>query len=209
LVLEGLLWGRQTILRSAKRGFTLEEQKRRYEWSRDEDLQYWSGSIPSARSFTEFQRSLPEKDWPADGRRRSFAILTYDGELIGMVSGYAIDWKHRSAELGVYIGQRNLWSHGLGTDAIVTLLRHVFCDLGLKSVFLNTYESNVRALRSYEKVGFRNIGARRRFRPRVGYYREVRMVVDAEEFISLHGSETVAPGPLRELPSSQRQVANS
>ncbi len=206
--MEGLLWGRQTFLRSANRGFSLDEQKRRFEWSRDDDLQYWSGSIPSARSFAEFQRTLSEKDWPSDGRRRSYAILTFERELIGMVSCYAIDWKHRSAELGVYIGERRLWSHGFGTDAIVTLLRHVFNDLGLGSVHLNTYESNARALRSYEKVGFRAIGARRRFRPRVGYYREVRMVIDAEEFIAQHGRESVVPRVPGDRATPERQAAN-
>jgi ribosomal-protein-alanine N-acetyltransferase len=203
------LWGRQTILRPANRGFTLEEQKRRFDWSRDEDLQYWSGSIPTARTFFEFQRTLSEKDWPSDGRRRSFAILAYDGELIGMVSCYAIDWMQLSGELGVYIGERRLWSRGLGTDAILTLLRHLFCDLGLKSVFLNTYETNVRALRSYEKVGFRSMGARRRFRPRVGYYREVRMAIDSESFVARHGSEAVLPAALGTHASPSRRAANS
>ncbi len=180
--MESLLQGQRTILRPANRGFSLEEQRRRFRWSKDDDLQYWSGNIPSARTFAEFQRTLPDRDWPSNGRRRSYGILTLSGELIGMVSCYAIDWKDRSAELGVYIGERQLWDQGLGTDAIQTLLTHFFTDVGIERIVLHTYESNVRAIRSYEKVGFRSLGSRRRFRPGTGYYQEVKMVLESDSF---------------------------
>lgn len=181
------------MLRPANLGFTVDELKRRYLWSKDDDLQYWSGAIPTARTFEEFQQILPERDWPRDGKRRSYAILDQSGELIGMVSCYSIEWTSRTGELGVYIGEPNLWSRGLGTDAILTLLRHLFLDLGFRRVYLNTYASNTRALRSYSKVGFERTGTRRRFRPSVGYYREIRMLIDREGYLARHpldGRET-------------------
>lgn len=185
---ELMIQGERVILRPANLPFSLDEKEARYRWSQDEELQYWSGSIPSARSFDEFRRTLAERDWPSDGRRRSYAILYQSDQLIGMVSCYSIDWKLRTGELGVYIGERGLWGQGLGTDAVITLLVHLFSDLGLRRIFLNTYATNVRALRSYSKAGFRRIATRRRFRPSVGYYREVRMVMEREAFSRLHPS---------------------
>ena len=179
---DALLIGSLVVLRPANRGFTLSEQLRRFEWSHDAELQYWSGSIPSAKTFREFQRVLPERDWPSDGRRRSHGILDHDGTLVGMVSCYALDWSQKTAELGVYIGDRNRWGQGLGTDAVATLLRHLFDDLDFRSIHLNTYASNTRALRSYAKVGFKKTEARRRFRPSIGYYREVRMELDRKRY---------------------------
>jgi RimJ/RimL family protein N-acetyltransferase len=177
-----VLPGQKTKLRPANLGFSLQELLKRFEWSRDSELQYWSGSIPSAKTFQEFQRLLPERDWPPDGRRRSYAILDRSCELVGMVSCYALDWGSGTGELGVYIGDRNRWGEGLGTDAIRTLLQHFFQELGFRSIHLNTYATNLRALRSYAKLGFHKTAARRRFRPSVGYYREVRMELTKDEF---------------------------
>ncbi|HZT95930.1 MAG TPA: hypothetical protein VFB34_03740, partial [Chloroflexota bacterium] len=56
-------------------------------------------------------------------------------------------------------------------------------------MFLHTYESNRRAIRSYEKVGFRALGKRRRFRPSIGYYQEIKMVLDRQTFIAEHGAK--------------------
>ena len=191
------------MLRPANLGFSKSEQQIRYQWSKDEDLQYWSGNIPSARTFEEFQRMLPERDWPADGRRRSYAILDLSYCLIGMVSCYAIDSTLRTGELGVYIGDRNRWGHGSGTDAVATMLRHLFYDVEFRQVSLNTYASNTRAIRSYAKVGFERLGTRKRFRPSMGYYREVRMAIDRDRFAA-----RFPPSPASQIASgASRQAA--
>jgi RimJ/RimL family protein N-acetyltransferase len=190
----GVLRGEHVILRPAKSGFTSEELRKRFDWSNDDELQYWSGSIPTAKTFVEFQRILPERDWPRDGRRRSYAILDRSAGLIGMVSCYAIDWQARTGELGVYIGERERWGHGLGTDAITTLVEHAFHDLGLRRIYLNTFATNSRALRSYSKVGFKRVTTRRRFRPLIGYYREVRMELERSDYVVRRRPGIVATG---------------
>lgn len=202
--LQDVLWGQQIILRPANLGFSPAELRLRYSWSKDEELQYWSGSIPSGRTFDEFERMLPDRDWPADGRRRSFAILDRRLRLIGMVSCYAVDWHRRTGELGVYLGDRECWGQGAGTDAVSTLLRHLFADLHFECVSLNTYATNNRALRSYAKVGFQRVSTRRRFRPSVGYYREVRMELDRPMYLSLQSRSRSLAGAL----SSTAAVGN-
>ncbi len=182
-----LVEGDRTRLRPASWGFSESELQRRYDWSLDEELQYWSGSIPGGRNYDNFKAMLRQRDWPDDGRRISYAILSHDRELLGMVSAYNIDASGRTGELGIYIGEKGLWSRGLGTDALITFLRHCFANLGFESIYLHTYESNVRAQRSYLRVGFRTEETCRRYSPRVGYHDELRMSVNRGVFARLHG----------------------
>jgi RimJ/RimL family protein N-acetyltransferase len=188
----GIVEGEKTRLRPASWGFSEEELQRRYRWSGDDTLQYWSGTIPGGRSYTHFKDTVGQRDWPADGKRISYAILTKAGELIGMVSCYNIDRRRGTGELGVYLGEQSMWGHGYGTDAIITFLRHLFVDLGFESICLHTYESNTRARKSYARVGFTQAETRRRFSPRIGYHEEVKMVLSRAAFTRQHGLQAHA-----------------
>lgn len=179
--------GEKTRLRPASWGFSEEELQRRYRWSGDDTLQYWSGSIPGGRSYSHFADIVGPRDWPSDGKRISYAILTKDGQLIGMVSCYNIDRRRQTGELGVYLGEQAYWGHGYGTDAIITFVRHLFASLGFETIYLHTYESNLRAQRSYARAGFTLSEKRRRFSPRIGYHEEVKMAVTRDHFARLHG----------------------
>lgn len=185
--------GERTRLRPASWGFSEPEMRRRYRWSQDEVLQYWSGSIPSGRSYTHFTSTVGQRDWPDDGRRISYAILKKDdGELIGMVSCYNIDRKAHTGEIGIYLGEKDYWGQGYGTDALMTFVRHLFTDLDFDWVYLHTYQSNLRAQRSYMRVGFELRETKRRYAPRVGYHEEVRMTIDRERFLRLHPAPEAA-----------------
>jgi len=74
--------------------------------------------------------------------------------MVGTVSFHGVDWRHRTAELGLFIGQRALWGKGYGTDALRALAAFAFGELNLNRLWLRVYEDNVRARKSYEKVGF-------------------------------------------------------
>jgi diamine N-acetyltransferase len=74
--------------------------------------------------------------------------------LVGNLSLMDIDWRNRLAEVGIFIGEKRYWNQGYGRDAMVLMLRHAFFYLGLNRVFLRVFETNPRAVRSYEKAGF-------------------------------------------------------
>jgi RimJ/RimL family protein N-acetyltransferase len=97
-----------------------------------------------------------------------FAILARaENQLIGNCGLHRIDWKNRSAIFGIFIGDKNYWGKGYGTDATRTCLRFAFEELGLNRVELEVYDFNTRALRAYEKAGFQRDGVHRQ-----GLYRE-------------------------------------
>jgi len=66
--------------------------------------------------------------------------------------------------LGIAIQDKSQWGRGYGTEALRLVLRYAFEELELNRVELNTDEENVRAIRSYEKCGFRREGLLRRHR---------------------------------------------
>lgn len=65
-----------------------------------------------------------------------------------------IEWKNRSAEVGIHIGEKEFWNKGFGTKAMRLLLKHGFENLNLNRLWLRVFESNQRAIRAYEKAGF-------------------------------------------------------
>jgi len=56
--------------------------------------------------------------------------------------------------LGIIIGDKSAWDQGFGTDAVRALLRHAFETLNLNRVALRVFETNLRAIQVYKKIGF-------------------------------------------------------
>ena len=100
------------------------------------------------------------------------AIETAEGVHVGNVGLHAIDWKNRSAELGIIIGEKACWDQGYGTDAIRTLVGLAFREMNLHRVFLRVDADNARAVRCYEKAGFQREGTLREAMFREGAYRD-------------------------------------
>jgi RimJ/RimL family protein N-acetyltransferase len=185
--------GRRVTLRHSSEGFSEEEIARRYRWSLDQELQYWSGSIPSASTLAQFRHDILATTHQVDPRRDQFAILDEGGMLIGMISYYNWTPERGTAELGIYIGERQLWDRGYGTEAVRTLLDHLFQTTSLRAMYLNTYATNERARGSYQKVGFETMGTARKYSTRIGYYVDVQMRITREDFVTRYGLGEFAP----------------
>lgn len=93
-------------------------------------------------------------------------IETKSGVTIGNVDLIRIHWRPKEAEMVARIGKREYWGSGYGTDAVRGPLQVAFCCMGLKNVYLRVYKTNARAVRCYEKCGFRKEGVVVRESPR-------------------------------------------
>lgn len=92
----------------------------------------------------------------------NFAIIEKNSDqLIGNCGFFGVDTIHRKAEIGIFIGEKEYWGKGYGRDAISLLLDFGFNIRNLNSIMLTVREFNKRAIRCYEKAGFRKIGSRR------------------------------------------------
>ena len=94
-------------------------------------------------------------------------------KLIGNCGFHEIDWRNRSAEVGIMIGDKASWNQGYGTEAMRLLLKLGFEQLDLNRIFLRVFETNPRAIRAYEKVGFVHEGRQRQAERQAGRFIDV------------------------------------
>lgn len=145
-----MIKGRKVVLREKR----LSDAENDYTWRCDRELARLDAAPPSRLSFSEFTMSYAEELRHPSRRRRRLAIDTLDGKHIGNCMYYDIDERKGEAEIGIMIGNRDYWDQGYGTDAITTLVRHIFEEVGLERLYLNTLNWNLRAQRCFEKCGF-------------------------------------------------------
>jgi RimJ/RimL family protein N-acetyltransferase len=83
-------------------------------------------------------------------------------KLIGNCGFMDIDYVNQTAELGIFIGDKQFWNKGYGTEALSLLIDYGFKALNFYNIMLRVYEYNKNAIRCYEKIGFKQIGKRRK-----------------------------------------------
>lgn len=117
-----------------------------------------------------------------------FGIHTLaEDKLIGHLNLDVVSWPGRDAFVGLGIGESDYWSKGYGTDVMNVLLRYAFTEINLRRVTLTVFEYNPRAIRSYEKAGFRREGSMRQYLNREGRrWDELFMGVLREEWQELN-----------------------
>lgn len=112
-------------------------------------------------------------------------VLQENDELIGNCSLFKINYHNRKAEAGIFIGNKEYWGKGYGSEALSLLVDYGFNILNLNNIMLETHSFNDRALKSYQKIGFRQIGRRRQAIIVAGKkYDEILLDILAEEFKS-------------------------
>lgn len=84
-----------------------------------------------------------------------------DSTPIGMCGLHRLDWVNRNAEFGIVIGEPDYWGKGYGTDATRTLVDIGFTWFALHRIYLRVIEDNIRAIRAYERAGFKHEGVER------------------------------------------------
>jgi RimJ/RimL family protein N-acetyltransferase len=107
-------------------------------------------------------------------KEHTYAIIERSSEeLLGNCGLFKIDPVHRSAEVGIFIGEESRRSEGLGTEALRLLCDYGFNVLNIRSIRLTTYAYNERAAASYRKVGFRDAGRLRKGHFYAGEYHDI------------------------------------
>jgi RimJ/RimL family protein N-acetyltransferase len=91
-----------------------------------------------------------------DPARRLYTVLDEEEQVIGSLTLREINGKH-SARLGITIGADYV-SQGYGTEALHLFLDHYFGPMGFERLVLDVAATNLRAVRTYRSLGFREIG---------------------------------------------------
>jgi RimJ/RimL family protein N-acetyltransferase len=114
----------------------------------------WNVSQHGSENYVWFQAQA------SDPSRRWYAVEDLSGHLVGRLSLRQISGR-KSARLGITLGAEYV-GQGYGTDAIRTFLVYYFRELGFQTLYLDVAAPNERAIRCYERCGFKYVGSRYR-----------------------------------------------
>lgn len=108
---------------------------------------------------------VSEREWiekQLKEQTHQYAIVRKaDDEPVGIIGIEEISQIMQTAEIGLFIGDEANRGKGIGSEAIRLLLRYSFNALNLNNIMLCVYPFNERAMKTYEKIGFKVIGRRR------------------------------------------------
>jgi RimJ/RimL family protein N-acetyltransferase len=82
-------------------------------------------------------------------------------DIIGICGFMDVDHVNQTAEAGIFIGNKHFWNKEYGKEALSLLIDYGFKALNLHNIMLKVFEYNKRAIKCYEKIGFKQIGIRR------------------------------------------------
>jgi RimJ/RimL family protein N-acetyltransferase len=153
------LCGNRVYLRPVEK----DDLRQLYIWNNDPELRGLTGEVfpTSHASLEEFQAK-----GQSDVSRVWFGIVLQENDqLIGEAGLLRMFPAWRTADLSIIIGDKEAWNKGYGSDGMELLLDYAFGYLNYHRIAIGVVGSNTRALRFYEKVGFKREGLQRD-----GYY---------------------------------------
>ncbi|MCJ7824273.1 MAG: GNAT family N-acetyltransferase [Anaerolineales bacterium] len=146
-----MIFGERIRLRALER----EDLPRFVEWFHDPEVRAGI-SLFMPLSLAE-EEQWYEEMIKKDPIEHTLSVDVRNGEEwthVGNCGLFDLEPQSRRMELGVIIGERSSWDQGFGTDVVRTLLGHAFETLNLNRVVLRVYETNLRAIQVYKKIGF-------------------------------------------------------
>jgi RimJ/RimL family protein N-acetyltransferase len=153
--------GKRVTIRPMKRA-DVEAMAR---WRPIVDPLYQPYDLPQ-QSLSEHMRWFTWRN--ADPLRRLYAVENERHEVIGSLTLREIDG-NRSSRLGITLGADYV-SQGYGSEALRLFLDYYFDVMGFQQMVLDVAGTNVRAIRSYLRLGFRQVGYHWRRADHDSYY---------------------------------------
>lgn len=150
------------------------------EWLNDPEVRrYLTLNLPISQANEEqwyenmLKQPREEQPFAIEARLEAAGRRGAGWRLIGNCGLFGIDWVVRSAEAGLFIGEKSCWNRGYGTEVMRLLLRYGFASLNLNRIFLRVDQANRGGIRAYEKAGFVHEGAFRQGTFQNGEYRDM------------------------------------
>ncbi len=152
----------------------------------------WLNDLELTKYLTIIRRTLSltrEKEILENMAKTEHVYVIVDLEInkiIGIAGLHDLDHINNCCELGLFIGDKDYWNHGYGEEATRLLLDFAFNVLNMHNAMLKVFDYNIRALKCYQKIGFKEIGRRREAFLITGkYYDIIYMDLLSEEFESI------------------------
>jgi RimJ/RimL family protein N-acetyltransferase len=154
-------------------------------WYRDPELARLTRYSLRPMDDEEIERFFHSRLLAGDSVAYGIHVQATD-RLIGLTTFSSLDPDNGSVLFHITIGERDEWNRGYGTEATELMLALAFERMGLHRVGLSVFAFNERAIRAYEKAGFRIEGRLRQSILREGsYWDEIQMGVLRDEWLEL------------------------
>jgi aminoglycoside 2''-phosphotransferase len=133
-------------------------------WLTDERiLNFWEG-----KSTKHTLETITEDYYSEEDIEIIRAIIEYSGYPIGYAHMYKLneeyleEYEYSGDNKIVYgidqfIGEPDYWNKGIGTEFMRLVLNYLTSEKSADSIILDPHVDNLRAIRCYEKVGFKKI----------------------------------------------------
>ena len=140
-----------------------EDLKHLHRWENDFELIMYSRSKPvNFVNMTQLEKLYEE--WVKDEKHLRFIVesRTHAKEALGIARLHLGTWGNvRTADIGTYVGKKELWGTGLGRQITVALLEIAFNQLNADRCEAWSVEYNQRAHKALEACGFKKCGVAR------------------------------------------------
>lgn len=136
------------------RGITRDDLPRLWAFNNDLAVELAGGGDPPIPQALERLRAEFDRDVAGGGRDGARFAIEVDGRFVGQCGLAAIEETHRTAMLGIAIGDRECWGRGYGREAVRLLLDYAFRLRNLRRVWLWVHADNARAIAAYRASGF-------------------------------------------------------
>lgn len=94
-------------------------------------------------------------------------LVLHDADPIGYIQFYPVGPEEkavyglppseRTYGMDQFLGEPGSWNRGIGTELVSAIVRFLFADLRAERVVMDPHVDNLRAIRCYEKCGFRRV----------------------------------------------------
>jgi [ribosomal protein S5]-alanine N-acetyltransferase len=129
-------------------------------WMNDPDIVRYTESRYTDHSIDDIRRYIATMRRNPDSLL--LAMVTGNGQRhIGNIKIGAVDWHHRSGDIGLLIGETDCWGQGYASEAITALADYAFTTLCLEKLAAGVYAPNTGCVRAFERAGFVCEGVRR------------------------------------------------
>lgn len=157
-----------------------------HKWYNNQEVNYWANAAwPLSTMFSE--EEIEERFFTPKRDCGRFIILNEDQKPIGTTGYRDVNIPARSAILFIVIGESEYWDQGYGTDAFKVLIDYLFYQWNFQRLSLDLWDGNHRALKAYEKLGFKVEGRLRQARFVLGEYHDaILMGLLRDEYTQLH-----------------------
>ncbi|MBI9056184.1 MAG: GNAT family N-acetyltransferase [Labilibaculum sp.] len=134
------------------RPLTIENLPSFYNWIRDEEAIFYSLSI-----FQKMKTDQQIEDWfinTINNKKNSNHGIFVDDVFVGYAGICGISTTNKSGEYFIFIGDKDYWGKGVGTEVTKQIVKIGFEELNLNRIMLTVSVPNKGGVKAYERAGF-------------------------------------------------------